>query len=55
LAGLLKVISTPVSATLSSRHLLPGSISELVPAFADGWIPVTSTGVTVVLVEATSI
>jgi hypothetical protein len=32
--------------TLSSRHLLPGSIIPLAPALADGWIPVTSTGMT---------
>ena len=32
--------------TLASRALCPGSIYRRAPAFADGWIPVTSTGMT---------
>ena len=31
---------------MSSRHLLPGSIMQLAPAVADGWIPGTSPGMT---------
>ena len=33
-------------ATLSSRHLLPGSTFQPALECADGWIPVTSTGMT---------
>ena len=31
---------------VSSRALCPGSICQLAPALVDGWIPVTSTGMT---------
>src|ERR1043166_6267158 len=30
----------------SSRHSVPGSIHQIAPEIADGWIPVTSTGMT---------
>ncbi len=37
---------TGVTQTLSSRALCPGSIPQLAPEVEDGWIPVTSTGMT---------
>src|SRR5581483_300097 len=43
----LDVISTALPhSPLSSRASCPGSISLLAPAFADGWIPATSAGMT---------
>src|SRR4051812_8821824 len=39
------------SSPLSSRALCPGSIYQLTPAFADGWIPGTSPGMTPALAD----
>src|SRR5690349_2780253 len=35
------------NASLSSRHLWPGSIVPLAPALGEGWIPGTSPGMTI--------
>ena len=38
-------------SAMSSRHLLPGTMSALVPAFAAQWVPGTSPGMTGVGVQ----
>src|SRR5688500_8335993 len=42
--SLYPVLSTSAQPRWSSRASCPGSIPQQAPTFADGWIPVTSTG-----------